>query len=169
MAAKSNTTGTVVQNTVPAAQRALSIPEIVAEICGWLSVCFKINDRRVTKYPGKAQLARCVRVNNTWFGQAIHYVWQDITEGSHVTLPTLFKNINSDRRQMYASLVMKGQIRLIYSNQAARKADRVLNGLTFHNLRALHIPLWDNVHIVNLYLPTLDAPKVRSVELDATY
>jgi hypothetical protein len=80
-----------------------------------------------------------------------------------MVLPDLFDKIEPGRRQMYASLVQTGHIRLIHGFRAAQKADRALDGLTFPDLRCLNIPLWDGIRVAKLFLPRINAPKLDSL------
>lgn len=176
MTSESASTEAVVQVTASAAQRALSIREIVAKIFACLSVVFNrvvIVEGQPYVFPirdfGKAELARCGRVNNIWFGQAMRYIWQTTTDDDTIVLPDLFDNIKLDRRQMYANFVKTGQIRLVHGFRAAQRADRALHGLTFPNLRTLRIPLWDGVRVAKLFLPTIKAPKLDLLLIDIPY
>jgi hypothetical protein len=170
MASESIGTEAVVQGTLSAAQRALSIREIVAEIIACL-VAFFNKVTLIEEQPRliRDELVRCACVNNIWFGQAMHYIWHSPTKHDRMVIPDIFDKIEPGRRQIYANLVQTGHIRLIHGFRAAQKADLALDGLTFPNLRCLKIPLWDSERVAKLFLPKINAPKLDLLLIGIRY
>jgi hypothetical protein len=155
----------VAQTEMTAAQRALSIREIVTEILSYFAWYFPNPPRKPTysqlRAP-KATLLRCGRVNRLWFEQAMRYLWNSLDDEDQRHLPTCFRNIEPNRKPLYANLVVSGSVGLFRSS---REAEKVLGGCVFHNLHTLHIQLVGSGTTTAMFLPRINAPRLDVVEI----
>lgn len=150
------------QQEMTAADRALSIREIVAEIFSYLpwKLALRHYHREVPSLCySTAALVRCGLVNRIWFGQAICYLWKHIGDDKK-QLRFHFRKIELHCRQIYVNFVETCWVKLVCT---PREAQEVFGNLIFHNLRSLKIPL--NMHPTRRFLPQMNAPRLDTVEL----
>lgn len=148
---------------VSAAQRALSIPEILAEIFMW--ICTKRRRAYALKY-----LARCGRVNKTWFNEAMRLLWiEPVIESKASTyhpssLVLLFaKTCSVERRQFYANFIQKANLHTV-GGYVGAQSNYMLRDIVFPSLRSVRILIDNKGH--RLDVPILMNHRITDLEFE---
>ncbi|OQD86747.1 hypothetical protein PENANT_c007G04275 [Penicillium antarcticum] len=130
--------------SMTAAQRALSIPEIVGIVISHMPRCC----------PGWAQdLLSCALVNKLWLDDSIKLMWKSIHQdhasiehGFNTALERRFLDLDPNRRQHYADFVTCAMVTLIDTGRDDEdpwEKGGKLDGLTFSKMTVLHIMMID--------------------------
>jgi hypothetical protein len=155
----SNTT-----TTITAAQRVLSIPELVAEIFSWAAENY---GKRPHPSPCLCRLEaagvtihRCALVNSLWFHQAMRLVWEmprKLNAGS-------FSHITPARRQFYAHFAKVLFIKVYPKHRGwLSRQKKILRDVTFPQARLAYMQILSSVR--NFYVPPFHAPALRVLHL----
>lgn len=157
-----------------AAQRALMIPETLEAVLLWI-------DRDTTGYwyeHGQPQiyyqregvLARCGLVNRCWYKQATRLLWKHpapkFRHHRQNSLPALFDNIDSERRQFYADFIENGVLVTVSSSDASH-VDEALRGLRFPKLESLSMYIEGGFY--GYHIPRVEHPQLSALEIDPPY
>lgn len=154
-----------------AAQRALSIPEILAQIFRWIVHRWGLEYRVLPSgarayqllYRGRKALLRCGRVNKVWFAEATRYLWQYPANCIENNLSLLLSKVDPERQKFYASLVQIGFMAPLSVNNCAER-NRFLDGAEFSRIRLLRLHMWTVRK--RLFLPKIQAPGLEVLEID---
>ncbi|KAJ7935288.1 hypothetical protein B0H13DRAFT_1590807 [Mycena leptocephala] len=147
-----NTSPTVVQTT-------LSLPEIVDLILHHV--------RPDPDHWNYSDLALCGRVNKLWYRESMPHLWR-VTPSYNCSLPSLFRPIEPERRQFYASLIERASLVLAGISTAAED-DEALRDITFSKLTELQITVPNSGYQDPLYVPRIGSHRVIELRVDPRY
>lgn len=128
-----------------AAQRVLSMPELVSEILSWDAAGYKEHHWVYGHIFSRRRFARYARVNKIWFHEAMRYLWW--TPQPYSKLKVL-EEIPRERKQVYADFMVDAY----FENypQLSATENRILNGLSFPRLRFARMRVWTGQQLLSL-------------------
>ncbi|KAJ5683023.1 hypothetical protein N7462_006188 [Penicillium macrosclerotiorum] len=161
--------GVIIYKPMKASQKALSIPELVSQIFSYFTA--KTDDRHWEQFlvlKDIDTLLSCARVCSIWYGQVMRTLWGSsglMNDNSRLgSLVQRFERIAYNRRQYYADMMKKGLLLVASdSNDDLEKCNRVLQGISFTNMRCLEIFL-DHSRS-EICLPHVDAPNIVELQI----
>jgi hypothetical protein len=113
-----------------AAQRVLSIPELVSQILSWDAAGFKDYYWVYSQIFPRTRLARYAQVNKLWFHEALRYLWW--TPQPRFKL-VLLEKTTPFRRQFYADFMVN--VYFYNDPKLSASENRIFKGLILPRLR----------------------------------
>ncbi|KAJ6014838.1 hypothetical protein N7540_009429 [Penicillium herquei] len=146
--------GTTVSWAASAAQRVMSLPEMVSEILDWMEV----------DNLSPSQLAKLARTNRVWYSEAMRRLWKHGTEVKGCSLPEVLGKLQEGQhRLLHASWIQSGNLVNIWKGNVAEKT-RALRGLKFTRLEYLAIII-RNTPTQRFQMPRINAPMVKILDI----
>lgn len=160
------------------AQKALGLPEIVAQILSylpgvygaysaesWAPAPWTVNDethKASRRY--LADLINLAQVNNVWFSEAMRLLWKEGTELKQRSMIGLLESVKEENRQFYAALI---QTAVIFEPQRENvlASNRIVACLDFSRLKYLSIILPNTKGAQKLCLPAIEAPQLKVLDI----
>lgn len=145
-----------------AAQRVLSMPELVSQILSWDAAGYKDYHWTYGHTFCRRRFARYARVNKTWFHEAMRYQWW--TPQPYDKLQVLEK-LPRERRQVYANFFVDGY----FENhpQLNARENRVLKGLCFPRLRFASLRVYTGQLLLSL--PEIVCCALQDLTIDVVH
>ncbi|KAJ5707422.1 hypothetical protein N7488_007223 [Penicillium malachiteum] len=145
--------GMTASGAVSAAQRALSLPEIVGEILKWAK-----KDNQPLSH-----LAQVARVNQVWYIEANSRLWRHGTEEKGRSLPEALGRVQQSRQHLHAGWVKSAN--LVDSNRSnVADTTRALRGMKFERLEYLAIII-RNTPKQRFQMPRIDTSMVKILDI----
>ncbi|KAJ5621409.1 hypothetical protein N7528_006192 [Penicillium herquei] len=145
--------GMTASGAVSAAQRALSLPEIVGEILNWAK-----KDNQPLSH-----LAQVARINQVWYIEANSRLWRHGTEEKGRDLPEALGRVLQSRRHLHAGWVKSAN--LVDSNRSNVAAStEALRGMKFERLEYLAIII-RNTPKQRFQMPRIDTSMVKILDI----
>jgi hypothetical protein len=148
------------RNTPTAAQRALAIPEIVAEIFTYLIIEPEPVDGEQQAICVQELLCSCSGVNSLWCAETMRHLWQHPTKGKLVSLDERLARVHPACRQFYASFVQSAKIVSTHPADFPRQT-AIMRDLTFPKLNSLALCI--DASRERILLPWPNAPNVEKL------
>lgn len=163
-------------DTETAAQRALSIPDILGQIFEaiakrWGQKC-TVLETGATVYHlwphARMTLSRCARVNTIWFCESTRLLWQYPDFRYLNNLSLLLRRVSPARINLYAASVQLGFMAPLSLNRLPEE-NNALDGVVFSRIRLLRLHLWTHSGSpdgVKFFLPLIQGPALEVLEID---
>ncbi|KAJ5733571.1 hypothetical protein N7493_002357 [Penicillium malachiteum] len=145
--------GMTASGAVSAAQRALSLPEIVGEILNWAQ-----KDKQPLSH-----LAQVARINQAWYIEANSRLWRHGTEEKGRSLPEALGRVQQSRQHLHAGWIKSANL---VDSTKSNVADttRALRGMKFERLEYLAIII-RNTPNQRFQMPRIDAPMLKILDI----
>ncbi|KAF4555929.1 Hypothetical protein D9617_2g058940 [Elsinoe fawcettii] len=150
-----------------AAQRALSLPEVVSALFQYIYAGFyysiRITEDEYGHFDEYDLLFQCSLVNKLWYKEATRLIWKEPRQMTWNRGPAeILAPIPADRRQYYANFIEEVEIFVPCESEAAEEKDTSpLHKVVFPRLKRMRVYLdWD------AQLPRLDCPNLQELNLD---
>ncbi|KAJ5730411.1 uncharacterized protein N7483_004919 [Penicillium malachiteum] len=146
--------GMTVSGAVSAAQRVMSLPEMVSEILDWAMV----------DNPSPSNLAKLARTNRVWYSESRRRLWQHGTEVKGCSLPEVMEKLQEGQhRFLHASRVKSANLVNIWKGNVAESTS-ALKGLRFEHMEYLAIII-RNTEAQRFQMPVIKAPMVKILDI----
>ncbi|KAL4882737.1 hypothetical protein BJY04DRAFT_39126 [Aspergillus karnatakaensis] len=161
------------QDTLPASQRALFLPEILQQIIHWIFLDEEglevhgpedeDGEFEIERIERKDTLFRCALTSKLWFTESIAFLWK---LPPYPDLYYLWNNVEDrlapiadrQRQAFFASFIEEGRIKV----QSEDDGPSELDGVALPGLKSLclAVPFFDSV------VPKIVAPHLKKLEID---
>ncbi|KAJ6114353.1 hypothetical protein N7486_000131 [Penicillium sp. IBT 16267x] len=146
-----------------AAQKVLSTCELISEILKNLYEYHSISttDEEPKNSPPSWywMLAKCSRINKSWFREAMRLLWPDGTAVKHRSLIQVLAVIEPSRRQFYANYIQSACFVDVCKANILQNS-KILHGMVFPKLQYLAIII-KQYGRQKLWMPNMNAPRLE--------
>lgn len=169
------------QQTMSAAQRVLSLPELREQIFAWIHFDpdgfwedanpYRDSGDSTHWYGRYGVLTRCAQVHSHWWHEVMPLVWENWRDYITTNMWEAFHDIEPSRRQLYANFVRTVETNLLEDENSIEATQSCLSDVVFPKLETLTFYVrgcYDHKEKL-VELPVFHAPRLVSLFIDPRF